>query len=209
MTISISIFLPAPLAEAWVCSTHPDGESRLSSGEGLGEVLADHTEYLGSHAMTVAEGGFSILIKLIDAKEKLSVQVHPDDAYAKHEGQLGKTEMWYVLDARPGAELVYGFNQNMDADSVKRAIETGTIGNYLNHVPVKKNDLFFIEPGTVHAIGAGVLLAEVQESSNLTYRLYDYERVGKDGKKRPLHISKALDVLKMESIVAQDSQCVC
>ena len=129
-------------------------------------------------------------------------QVHPDDVYAKTEGQLGKTEMWYVLDARKDAELVYGFNQDMEADRVKQAIEAGTIESYLNHVPVKKNDLFFIEPGTVHAVGAGVLLAEVQESSNLTYRLYDYERVGKDGKKRPLHIDKALDVMRMESSVA-------
>lgn len=185
-----------------MCSTHPDGESRLSTGETLGDVLAAHPEYLGSHAATVADGSFPILIKLIDAKEKLSVQVHPDDAYARREGQLGKTEMWYVLDAKSGAELVYGFNQDMDADGVRLAIETGTIENYLNHVPVKKNDLFFIEPGTVHAIGAGVLLAEVQESSNLTFRLYDYERVGKDGKKRPLHVDKALDVLRMESSVA-------
>ena len=140
----------------------------------------------------MANGAFPILIKLIDAKKDLSVQVHPDDEYAAaHENSLGKTEMWYVLDAKPGTQLVYGFSQDINEDVVQSAIDSGEIEQYLNHVDVHQNDLFYIEAGTVHAIGAGCLIAEIQESSNLTYRLYDYHRVDKNGKERPLHISQA------------------
>lgn len=190
-----------PLAEAWVCSTHPAGVSSLSIGEGLTELLATHPEFLGTHPLSITNGRaeLPILIKLIDAKKDLSVQVHPDDEYAKTEGQWGKTEMWYVLSARPGSELIYGFNRDVTAEQVRSAIENGTIGEYLNHIHVHKDDLFFVEPGTVHAIGAGILLAEIQQSSNLTYRLYDYDRVDKNGKKRELHIDKALDVAKLTS----------
>ena len=131
----------------------------------------------------------------------MSVQVHPSDEYAEeHEnGQLGKTEMWYVLDAGKGAELVYGFNRDVTGNLVRVSVENGEVTNLLNHVEVHKNDLFFIESGTVHAIGAGCLIAEIQESSNLTYRLYDYGRVDKNGKPRELHIDKALDVANMKS----------
>lgn len=190
-----------PLAEAWTCSTHPDGQSSVG-GVPLSEVLKTHPEYLGTHPLQTTGGKpeLPILIKLIDANKDLSVQVHPDDAYAlKHEGQLGKTEMWYVLAARPGAELVYGFNRNVEAEQVKAAAKEGTIGSILNHVPVHKDDLFYIEAGTVHAIGAGCLIAEIQESSNITYRLYDYGRVDKQGNMRPLHIDKALEVLNLKS----------
>ena len=193
-----------PLAEAWVCSTHPDGESTVS-GQPLRSVLAEHPEWLGSHVLSITEGRVElpILIKLIDAKQDLSVQVHPDDEYAaKVEGQWGKTEMWYVLAAKPGAELVYGFNRDVTAETVKRSVEDGSIGHLLNHIPVHKDDLFFIESGTVHAIGAGCLIAEIQQSSNLTYRLYDYNRTDKNGRKRELHLDKALDVAMMESSAA-------
>lgn len=194
----------SPLAEAWVCSTHPDGPSSVSALScTLSEVLAAHPEYLGTHPLQTMGGKaeLPILIKLIDAKKDLSVQVHPDDEYAlAHEnGSLGKTEMWYVLDSKPGAELIYGFKQDVEASTVRSAVETGTVTSLLNHVPVYKDDLFYIESGTVHAIGAGILLAEIQQSSNLTYRLYDYDRVDKDGHKRPLHIERALDVMKMNS----------
>ena len=108
------------------------------------------------------------------------------------EGQWGKTEMWYVLSTKPGAQLVYGFNRDLEAGQVRKALEEKRLNEYLNHVPVRKNDLFFIQAGTVHAIGAGCLIAEIQQSSNVTYRLYDYDRVGKDGKLRPLHVDKAL-----------------
>ena len=191
-----------PLAETWECSTHPDGPSFLESGESLIEVLKEHPEWLGTHPLETMDGKaeLPILIKFIDAKSNLSVQVHPDDEYAlKYEHSLGKTEMWYVLDAKPDASLVYGFNQSVTSDKVKNGAESGKIEKYLNHVPIHKNDLFYIEAGTVHAIGAGALIAEIQESSNITYRLYDYNRVGKDGKKRELHIDKALEVANLNS----------
>ena len=198
----------SPFAEAWVCSCHPDGESVVSASTvddciSLSECLKKHPDWLGTHAASVNNGAFPILIKLIDAKTDLSVQVHPDDAYAlKVEGELGKTEMWYVLDAKPCAELVYGFNRDVTEEQVRNAIADGSIELLLNHVPVHKGDLFFIEAGTVHAIGAGILLAEIQESSNLTYRLYDYNRVDKIGKTRPLHVNKAMEVANLKSSAA-------
>ena len=199
----------SPLAETWECSTHPDGQSVVASGEEvgklLGEVLEAHPEYLGSHPLQTTGGRpeLPILLKLIDAKQDLSVQVHPDDAYAlAHEHSLGKTELWYVLSAKPKAKVVYGFNQDVSEESVRHALKQGTIANYLNHVPVQKDDVFYIEAGTVHAIGAGVLIAEIQESSNLTYRLYDYDRLDKNGKKRALHVDKALQVMKRNSSAA-------
>ena len=192
-----------PFAEAWVCSTHRDGCSVLTTGETLREVLKAHPEYIGTHASTVAGGHFPILIKLIDANKDLSVQVHPDDEYSlANEGQLGKTELWYVLDAKKDASLVYGFNRDVEAGEVRQAIDDGTVGNLLNHVPVKKNDLFFIESGTVHAIGAGCLVAEIQENSNVTYRLYDYDRVDKNGEQRELNIEKGLEVANLKASAA-------
>ena len=191
-----------PFAEAWVCSTHPDGTCTTSSGQPLSTVLKENPEYLGAHALQTTGGKpeLPILIKLIDAKSDLSVQVHPDDEYArKYEGQWGKTEMWYVLGARKDSELIYGFNQDVTADQVRTAVNGGFIGDLLNHVPIHKDDVFFIESGTVHAIGAGCLVAEIQQSSNLTYRLYDYDRVDKRGQKRELHIEKALDVMRLSS----------
>ncbi len=195
-----------PLAETWECSTHPEGESRVASGpeegKSLGEVLDSHPEYLGSHSLATTGGKreLPILIKLIDAKEALSVQVHPNDEYAreKEKGQLGKTEMWYVLDSKAESTLVYGFNRNVRKAEVKKSVKSGTVGKLLNRVPVKKGDLFYIEAGTVHAIGAGCLIAEIQESSNLTYRLYDYDRVDKKGNKRELHVEKALEVINYQ-----------
>lgn len=188
-----------PLAETWECSTHPDGPSYVASGEHKGksliDVLKEHPEYLGTHPRT--NGELPILIKFIDAKKDLSVQVHPNDEYAMQyeNGQLGKTEMWYVLDASKDAKLVHGFNCNMNKEIVKRSINNGTIEKYLHKVPVHKDDLFYIKAGTIHAIGAGALIAEIQENSNLTYRLYDYNRVDKNGKLRELHIDKALEVM--------------
>ena len=193
----------SPLAETWECSTHPDGPSYVVTGKHAGnsliDVLKENPEYLGTHPKT--KGELPILIKFIDAKKDLSVQVHPSDEYAKENenGQLGKTEMWYVLDASKKATLVHGFNCDISKEAVRRTIENGTIENYLNKVPVNKDDLFYIEAGTVHAIGAGALIAEIQESSNLTYRLYDYNRVDKNGKLRELHIDKALDVMNLET----------
>lgn len=192
-----------PLAETWECSTHPDGPSVIVTGEYAGKTLAEllkeHPEYLGKHPGT--EGELPVLIKFIDAKKNLSVQVHPDDAYAweYENGQLGKTEMWYVMDAAPDAQLVYGFSHDITKEQLRKSLEDGTVEKYLQKVKIQKDDVFFIEAGTVHAIGAGALIAEIQESSNLTYRLYDYKRVGKDGKLRELHIDKALDVANLKS----------
>lgn len=193
----------APFAEAWVCSTHPDGTSAVPGfGCSLVELLERHPEYLGTHALQTTGGKpeLPILIKLIDAKNDLSVQVHPDDEYArKYEGQWGKTEMWYVLAARPESSLIYGFNRDVTAVEVREKISTGSISTVFNHVPVHKDDVFYIESGTVHAIGAGCLVAEIQQSSNLTYRLYDYDRTDRWGQKRELHLEKALDVAKLSS----------
>ncbi|MGN0347524.1 MAG: type I phosphomannose isomerase catalytic subunit [Lachnospiraceae bacterium] len=192
----------SPLAETWECSTHPDGPSFVASGEYRGQtltqVLREHPEYLGTHPKT--EGELPILIKFIDAKQDLSVQVHPDDDYAReHEnGQLGKTEMWYVLDASEDASLVYGLQREVDKETIRSAISNGTVGKYLQRVPIKTDDLFYIEAGTIHAIGAGALIAEIQENSNLTYRLYDYDRKDKNGKKRELHVEKALEVANLK-----------
>ena len=195
-----------PLAETWECSTHPDGQSVVASGvfegEMLGEVLKSHPDFLGEHSIKLTKGipELPILVKLIDAYKDLSVQVHPDDEYAiKHENSLGKTEMWYVLSAKKDSKLVYGFNRDMDRYSLRDSALDGSIERYLNYVPIEKNNVFFIEPGTVHAIGAGALIAEIQENSNITYRLYDYDRGDKTGKKRELHVDKALDVAKLTS----------
>ena len=147
------------------------------------------------------ENELPILIKFIDAQKDLSIQVHPTDKYAKEyeNGQRGKTEMWYVLDASKDAKLIYGLNKRCAKEEIKTAIKNATLMNYLQQVPVKKDDLFFIRAGTIHALGAGVLVAEIQESSNLTYRLYDYDRIGKDGKKRELHVDKALAVADLNN----------
>lgn len=202
----------SPLAETWECSTHPDGPSHVASGEHINQslphVLAAHPEYLGSHPTAIMQGlgagspdMLPILVKLIDAREKLSVQVHPDDTYAaaNEKGSLGKTEMWYVLDAAPGAHLIYGFNRDMDETLLRRSLETSTLDKYLQKIPVQKDDVFYIEAGTVHAIGEGVLLAEIQENSNLTYRLHDYNRKDKDGNMRTLHVDKAVQALNYRS----------
>lgn len=195
-----------PLAETWECSTHPEGPSYVAGGEydgkTLAEVLLRHPEYLGWRHK--GETTLPILVKFIDARQDLSVQVHPPDDYANiHEnGQRGKTELWYVLDAGKDAHLIYGLNRDCTREELRWALAEGSLLHYLQKVPVHKDDLFFIPAGTIHAIGAGTLVAEIQENSNLTYRLCDYGRVGKDGKQRELHIEKALDVADLTCSVA-------
>lgn len=194
----------SPLAETWECSTHPDGPSMVASGkykgESLSEVIRKHPDLLGTKHRD--KGDLPIMIKFIDAKSDLSVQVHPTDEYAARfeHGERGKTEMWYVLDSAKDAKLVYGLKRTTDRETMKHAVENGTVERYLQKIPVKRDDLFLIKAGTIHAIGAGCLIAEIQENSNLTYRLYDYDRIGKDGKKRELHIDKALDVANLHSM---------
>jgi mannose-6-phosphate isomerase len=143
-----------------------------------------------------ADEKFPLLLKILDAQDKLSVQVHPEDDYAmKNEnGEKGKTEMWYVLDCKQGAQLVYGFKDGVTKEKFAEAIKNGNPEDILNFVDVEKGDVFFIPAGTVHAIGKGIIIAEIQQNSDTTYRVYDYNRVGADGKLRDLHIEKALDV---------------
>ena len=193
------------LAEAWELSCHPDGPSYISNGKYAGRTLeefieAEGKEVLGTHCRRFRD--FPILIKFIDAKQNLSIQVHPNNRYAlKNEGQYGKTEMWYIMDAKPGAFLYYGFKTEVSKEEFAKRIEEDSLLEVLNAVPVQKGDVLFIESGTIHAIGEGILIAEIQQNSNVTYRVYDYGRVGKDGKKRDLHIEKALAVTNRVPIV--------
>ncbi len=198
-----------PLAETWECSAHPDGPSWavkwMLKDKTLEKIISLHPEYLGNKFCGKEDGrtpSFPILIKFIDAEKDLSVQVHPSDAYAQQvEGQpRGKTEMWYVLHAEPGSHLVWGFEHNVTPYILKEHIASGKLGVDLHYVDVHTGDVFLIESGTVHALGAGIIVAEIQESSNLTYRLYDYNRKDKNGNLRPLHFEKACDVLNMKPI---------
>lgn len=185
------------LAEGWMLSCHKDGENTIENGELKGktltEVVKENPEFLGENGKKFEY--FPILIKLIDAKNDLSVQVHPDNEYAMRvEKEYGKTECWYILDCDEGAELIYGFNREISQEEFRKGIENNTFLETVNKVKVKKGDLFFIEAGTLHAIGKGILLAEIQQNSNTTYRVYDYGRLGADGKPRELHVDKAIDV---------------
>ena len=189
------------IAESWELSCHKDGNSVIANGEYAGKTLADYIELrgktvLGSNCQRFEQ--FPILIKLIDAKDNLSVQVHPNNEYAQRvEGEYGKTEMWYIVDCDEGAELLYGFKKEVTKEEFRERIENNTLLEITQSVPVKKGDVFFIEAGTLHAIGKGILIAEIQQNSNTTYRIYDYGRVGADGKPRQLHIDKAVEVTNL------------
>ena len=185
------------MAEGWMLSARNDGENIVSGGNFDGQtfskVINDNPDFLGLNGKKFPF--FPLLIKLIDAKNDLSVQVHPDDEYAmKVAGEFGKTECWYILDCDEDAELIFGFKKQISKEEFKSSIEDGTFLQYVNREKVKKGDLFFIEAGTLHAIGKGILLAEIQQNSNITYRVYDYGRLGADGKPRPLHVQNAIDV---------------
>ena len=185
-------------AEAWLLSCHKDGSSVVENGEMAGKTLPEVLDIWGKEALGSRAADFTyfpLLIKFIDAKQSLSVQVHPDDEYAMRvEGEYGKTEMWYVVDCDEGAELIYGFKDKISSEEFARRIKDNTLMEVCNSVPVHKGDVFFITAGTLHAIGKGILIAEVQQNSNSTYRVYDFGRVGADGKPRELHIDKAVDV---------------
>lgn len=182
-------------AEAWILSSHADGDNMIANGEFEGKTLR---ELLSVHPEFIKEGNkddFPILIKFIDAKDNLSVQVHPGEEYAaENENDHGKTEAWYILDADDGAELILGFKNMITKEALRDAVENDTILESVNKVQVKKGEIYFIPSGTMHAIGKGILICEIQQNSNVTYRLYDYGRL-QNGKKRPLHVEKALDVL--------------
>lgn len=197
------------LAETWELSCHPDGPSVIANGIHAGKTLQQYIdeqgrEVLGTHCERFRD--FPILIKFIDAKDNLSIQVHPDNRYAlKQEGQYGKTEMWYVMDAGKDAFLYHGFEKELSKEEFEKRIRENTLLEVLHKVPVHKGDVLFIESGTIHAIGKDILIAEIQQNSNVTYRVYDYGRVGKDGKKRTLHIDKAVAVTKRAPAVKDSS----
>ncbi len=177
------------ISESWEVSAHPDGVSTP-----LSDYLKDHPT-----AVDAAGSPFPVLIKYIDALQNLSVQVHPNDDYARRvEGDNGKTEMWYILQAESGAGIYCGFCRDTDREEFLAKVADGTVEELLNFIPVKAGDCFLVEAGTVHAIGAGCTICEVQQSSNVTYRVYDYNRRGADGQLRPLHIDKAVEVIRFE-----------
>ena len=186
------------LAESWELSCHTDGPSIIANGKDKGLSLAEYITregegILGANCEKFSD--FPILIKLIDAKQALSIQVHPDDEYAlKYEEQNGKTEVWYVVSCEEDAYLYYGVKEEITKEELASSIADDTVTDILNKVPVKAGDVFFIEAGTIHAIGAGMVIAEVQQNSNVTYRVYDFARVGVDGKTRELHVEKAVEV---------------
>ena len=187
------------LAEAWELSCHPDGASTIVNGEFNGRTLRDYIELngqevLGENCRRFRD--FPLLIKFIDAKRSLSIQVHPSNAYAlEHEGQYGKTEFWYVIDAEPDAFIYYGFKHEISREEFARRIEQNNLLEVLKPVKVQRGDVILIESGTLHSIGAGILVAEIQQNSNVTYRVYDY------GSDRELHIEKALEVTNRAPIV--------
>lgn len=189
--------IPAgPVGECWAISAHPNGVCRIAEGPFAGQTLAwlwdNHRELFGNLEGDV----FPLLIKILDAEGDLSIQVHPDDAYAaEHEhGSLGKKECWYVLDAAPDGTIIVGQHAR-DRAEFAQMVEEGRWSELLNEVPIKPGDFFQIDPGTVHAIKAGTLILETQQSSDITYRVYDYDRTGDDGKPRPLHIAQSIDVV--------------
>ncbi|AZK43905.1 class I mannose-6-phosphate isomerase [Erysipelothrix piscisicarius] len=192
------------VVESWEVSTHPDGPSYVVSGVDSGKTLAEYIKYygtqiLGTHAQDF--NFFPILVKFIDAKEDLSIQVHPNDEYGlKHEGEYGKTEMWYIVEADPDSAIYYGTKHLMSRDHFAQAIEANTVLDVLNRVTVKKGDVIFVEAGTIHAIGAGIVICEIQQNPNTTYRVYDYNRKDVYGNLRPLHLKQALDVSNLKPL---------
>ena len=192
----------SPLAESWELSTHKDGQSIVATGEHKGLSLSEYIEKIGKDALGKRAERFDyfpLLIKLIDAKSSLSVQVHPSDEYAMRvEGEYGKSEMWYIVDCDEGAFIYYGFSRDVSREEYESAIKNGTLTSILNAVPVKRGDAFYIEAGTVHAIGAGILICEIQQNSNTTYRVFDFNRRDKNGNLRELHIDKALEVSSLK-----------
>ena len=193
------------IAESWVLSFHDDGPSIIDSSKNHGKLLKD--------VLSKAEIGtkinefpfFPVLIKIIDSKGDLSVQVHPSDEYAlKNENSFGKTEVWHILSHEKDAKLYLGLNDNYSKDEIEKAINEGTILKYMNAYNVTDGETYFVKSGTLHAIGKGITLIEIQENSNLTYRVYDYDRVDKNGNKRELHIEKALKVIDLNKYEIED-----
>lgn len=198
---------PDVTAESWELASHPDGESRIQGGTYAGKTVvelgrSDHDGFWGRGCQTA---DFPLMVKLIDAQKDLSIQVHPSDQTALVErGERGKAEMWYIVDCAPQAFVYYGFSQRITKEEFLERARDGSICQVLNRVSVAKGDVFYILPGTIHAIGAGIVVAEIQQNSNTTFRVYDYQRRGVDGVLRPLHLERAAEVLDYGPIVPQD-----
>lgn len=189
------------VAESWELSEHKDGQSTVADGEYKGLTLSDYIDKIGKDKLgknALKFDYFPLLIKFIDAKKDLSIQVHPNDEYAlEHEGEYGKTEMWYIMECEEGAYLYYGFKHEISKDELEKRIADNTLTEVLNKVEVKKGDVFFIPSGTIHAICSGIIICEIQQNSNTTYRVYDYGRRDAQGNLRQLHIKQAVDVAQL------------
>lgn len=186
------------VAEAWQLTCRKDGDNEIVNGKYKGRTFSD---YISENPSSIGTKNkfdrFPLLIKLIDAGADLSIQVHPNDEYAKaHTSELGKTEMWYIVEAEPGAKIAYGLKKKYSRRELETAIQNGTLEECVNYVNVKPGETYFIPSGTVHAICAGLLIAEIQQDSNITYRVYDYNRRQPDGSLRQLHIEDALNVIE-------------
>lgn len=191
------------LAESWELASHRDGDNLILDGPcmnmKLSEAVKIHPEIVSPTFK--ADEIFPLMVKLIDSRLPLSIQVHPDNEYAEvHEHSRGKVESWYILNHDEGAYIYLGLKERITRDELEHAITNNTLTDYLRKVYVNDGDVYFIPAGTIHAIGKGVTLAEIQENSNITYRVYDYGRVGADGKPRELHIMKALDVVNLQPV---------
>lgn len=199
--------LPAddePIGESWELSAVPSSQSIIANGQWRGMLLGDvvsqfPVEIMGKANTERYQGNFPLLVKFIDAERDLSIQVHPDDKLAaERHGKMGKTEMWYIIDAKPGAALYSGFKKQITKEEYKQRVADGTICDVLARHEVHKGDVFYIPAGRVHAICGGILLAEVQQSSDVTYRIFDYNRLGLDGKPRELHTELAVDAIDFQ-----------
>lgn len=191
------------LGETWELTVRKDEQSFITNGPLAGMTLG---EYIDKHTSLLSEN-FPLLIKFIDAADKLSVQVHPDDSYAVHIGTAnGKTEMWYILEAEENASIIYGTSSDSDVDQIRSAMSSGNIEKHLNKVAVSAGDVYFIPGGLIHAIGKGIVLAEIQQNSDTTFRFYDYDRKDKNGNLRELHIDQAFNALKKYS--AEDIEAI-
>jgi len=190
------------IAETWELTVRPQEMNIIENGASAGQTLENYIRENGCGTVSPGYNGtrFPLLIKFIDACDRLSIQVHPDDEYGlANEGELGKTEMWYIVEAEPGASLVYGLKEGLSAADFAEAVHAGRIGETLRSVEVHAGETYFIPSGQIHAIGAGILIAEIQQNSNVTYRVYDYDRRQADGSLRQLHTEKALDVVKIRT----------
>ena len=199
------------ISESWELTVRQNEMSEIIGGDAAGLTLAEYFEAAGYDAVAkdfAAGDRFPLLIKLIDACDRLSLQVHPDDKYAcKVENDLGKTEMWYIVSAEEGASIIYGLADGVTEADFAAAVRENRTGEVVKTVPVRAGESYFSPSGMVHAIGSGILIAEIQQNSDLTYRVYDYDRVGADGKKRELHTEKAIDVTRVFSEEEVDGIC--